>query len=333
MKIFNTRSDAIAASIASEETSVQTFGYDSLFDRGGSTYARVNSAPSHPGCFQSADCSYWEMIDDFPTIEAFGGFTGLGNDCTPALNDLNSYLVATGRRRIRVGYGNYYFNSKPNDFLEGIQIIGEGRSSSKFNRNYSPATSAEGFLTWRATVGGNNCLGGRLKGVTLRAIAGTQGVMLRNVTEGPVSGHFTLEDSVITYGTRAAYTRAWFVKGTANTTPGGIGYRDVNVTQAYFFLPPGQIETVRFSGVTNIHGDFWSNGQLVITGSDQVPSTYAILHIEVGANVFISNADLIVTTGSLNNLIHSTGTSRCRHYGSTPAGGYANLGAASNALV
>lgn len=331
MMLFDTRRAAIAATIAPEEHALQTFGYDAIGDRGGGLYVRLGAPPPHPVYFTSADGGFWALTQPEPTIECFGGFASPTKDVTPALNDFQKYAAATGRFRVHLT-GVYYAKSRPAEFNIGLKLIGKGRSHTALLRDYAPASPLEGFLYWHSLVGRPGVLGGGVYGMSINATQGATGVMVKAVTDGPIAGHFTMQDIAISYNGAGGWTRGVYLDGVANTAPGGPGWRDITFNDIYVFKPPGA-ESIRFNGCVNFWGDCWVAGPFIITGSPDVHSIYGNVVIASNDQLFLSNADLVTTVGHVNNLTYSTGTTRCRHYGSVPINGYGNAGAASNGLI
>jgi hypothetical protein len=68
---YDTRTDAVAATIPASQDWVRTAGYAAVGDGGGALYKRVVSEPAHAGKFQSADGAWWELAVDVVTPEMF----------------------------------------------------------------------------------------------------------------------------------------------------------------------------------------------------------------------------------------------------------------------
>lgn len=69
---FQTRTDAIAATISPTLGSITTAGYTAPGDKGGALYKRSVAAPTHQGYFQSADGAYWVLAEEVCTPQMFG---------------------------------------------------------------------------------------------------------------------------------------------------------------------------------------------------------------------------------------------------------------------
>ncbi|RWO08239.1 hypothetical protein [Mesorhizobium sp.] len=71
--VFDSQSDAQAATIPGVLDFVRTAGYASAGGGGEALYKKVGSEPSHAGKFQSADGAWWEIAEAIPTLAQFGG--------------------------------------------------------------------------------------------------------------------------------------------------------------------------------------------------------------------------------------------------------------------
>ncbi|WP_370194163.1 MULTISPECIES: hypothetical protein [Aurantimonas] len=67
---FNTRSDAIAATIAPSIDTIETFGFTSIGDGGARNYKRAASEPVSSDKLQSDDGAWWEVFDDGHYLKA-----------------------------------------------------------------------------------------------------------------------------------------------------------------------------------------------------------------------------------------------------------------------
>jgi hypothetical protein len=75
MDIFDTMTDAEAATVAAGQNTVLTGGYAIAGDGGGALYRRVAAEPAHNGKFQSADGAWWELSEKPADIRMFGAST------------------------------------------------------------------------------------------------------------------------------------------------------------------------------------------------------------------------------------------------------------------
>jgi|GEM_PF-5152435 len=73
---YATLAEAISAHIPSNRRLVRVGGYAAPGDGGGALYRRVLSEPAHAGKIQSADGSWWEIVEDPLRPEMFGAFAG-----------------------------------------------------------------------------------------------------------------------------------------------------------------------------------------------------------------------------------------------------------------
>jgi hypothetical protein len=134
-ELFETRTDAIAATISATVDVISTGGYSTAGDGGQGLYKRLGSAPSNPtnrAYFQSADGTYWQLVPQGGEvyIEQFGGKadctnygvagaadTGVlgGTDNLQPLTDAIAFVSWTAGAQayfsytIKFGAGNYRF--------------------------------------------------------------------------------------------------------------------------------------------------------------------------------------------------------------------------------
>ncbi len=109
-----TRAQAIASTFAAPPNAIKTIGYDTPGDLGGGLHVRVETEPTHPGYFTTADGSFYELVaeNNEINIAQFGAkplpFYNVEDpsvDCYPAFLACDKYLFNDGtgtRRGIRV---------------------------------------------------------------------------------------------------------------------------------------------------------------------------------------------------------------------------------------
>lgn len=333
---FATRTDAIAANLSGVPFGGMIFteGYAAADDRGGAAYVKVASTPAHSGFFTASDGSVFELRAFQPTIEMFGGGTGVV-DNVAAYNAALAYCAARGLRHLRMeAVGTYRFASKPNIIQSPLIISGAGKSFTYLRRDYSGAGNDDGFIEFRHPSAGGQILGSAVKGIHLFPANGTtNGTMLKVSTQGPISGFFTTEDFCVSQGgTTGTYWRAYLVDGSANTTPGGQGFRDVEARGTFLFSTSENAETLRVLNGVNCTFDLWTNGNVTIFGgavATEMSTRINIYGIILG-QLFIGNASRITSWAQANTVIHSTNSNNSEHWGNISVGGYSNTGAASN---
>jgi hypothetical protein len=128
MSDFDTRADAIAATIPGTVNVLRIAGYAAPGDLGGALYKRVASQPAHNGKIQSADGTWWEIAERVFTVHMFGG---AGDDTADNSAALASALGAGGNYpRVYFPAGSYKFSSTvsftmPNT-VSTISLFGDG---------------------------------------------------------------------------------------------------------------------------------------------------------------------------------------------------------------
>jgi hypothetical protein len=326
---ISTRAIASTMKFPAVVVRIRTEGYALPDDGGGGYHNRAPAAPSHGGFFPDADGAIWVLDEEAVTLEQFGGGKFAPSN-TDALNLVIGYCAATDCRTIRARVGFYTFATKPADITCKVKIVGPGSSSCNWVRAYSEAGGNDvGFITLRQTTGGAPTHGSGLAGIMLSAADSTTGgTMLHIVTDGQINGYTTLDDLVITYSGSGAYQRCIYVDGVLNATAGGQGYRDLRITRSYFFTRSQSDEAARFRNAVNLEAQFWTNGKTVVWGGGTATtnSTNARLTLISLSELFIGNSARVTTYGDVNSLIHSTGSTQCRHWGLVGAGGYSNSG-------
>lgn len=156
--LFATVADVEAATIDAAVDSIQTAGYTTAGDDGGSIatnaiYARVGSEPSHEGKIQSADGAWWELTGDLVNIKQFGAVpTTVDKDTdpdqTPAINACIAYCNSKGCN-FDIPAGSYGLDSVLTTltaFLRIRGVQGSGGQSALYKR-YTEASSSKGIIS------------------------------------------------------------------------------------------------------------------------------------------------------------------------------------------
>lgn len=91
----DSRSCIEAECIPPEITCIVSYGYATVGDGGSALYVRSLDEPTHAGKVQSLDTAWWELREDRPHVQQFGGIDdGLTTDDTDAFERLASYSNA-----------------------------------------------------------------------------------------------------------------------------------------------------------------------------------------------------------------------------------------------
>lgn len=136
-RLQDTRTTAIAESFPGNVQFVETSGYSSVGDGGGSLYKRVSSEPSHAGKFQSADGAWWELSGPHYTVEMFGA--KVGEDSTIALQSVCDFITKKAVT-VYLGVGTYNVtDTLLIDFTSSVmgkgRLVGVGLSQSEIYTN------------------------------------------------------------------------------------------------------------------------------------------------------------------------------------------------------
>lgn len=239
---------------------------------------------------------------DSITLEEFGGGASVASN-TAALNNCVAWATARAIKKIKLRAGNYTFNTKPNNFTDGVVIEGVSSSQTNLIRNYTASSPSEGFLTWYQ--GASN--GGGCKYLGVIAADGTSnGTMLMFLTGGQVSGYHHLYDVVISHFGTGDYYTCFEVNGIDNTTGGSQGMRDFRATNCFFFLGnSGSNYTFRLLNATNhtIKG-CWTNGPGWVTGGGTAltNTTVGIIDMISISSILVENCTRVKLYGEFNTI-------------------------------
>jgi len=180
---YDTRAAVAAANVPVSFSYVRTAGYSAAGDTGGGLYARVGSAPAHPGKVQSADGAWWELrVESHVLAEQLGAKgDGATNDLT-ALNDAVLYCAAT-LATLRLGPNEYRINNTL-EITSSIRIEGASMMMSRITSN------ALGNDAIRIHANGGAITGPEITNLsinyTAKASAGSYAIRLKSTSSGLV---------------------------------------------------------------------------------------------------------------------------------------------------
>jgi hypothetical protein len=243
---------------------------------------------------------------DSVIIEWFGGSPSQG-DNKPFLDAAVNWCSPNGIKKIRFRAGNYYFTSKPTNFLDGIVLEGVSSSQTNLIRNYSAGSTSEGFLTWYRS--GSN--GGGIRHCGVYANTGTTGgTMLVFLTGGQVAGYHFAEDIVVSSFGGGTYYVAIEANGVDNQTPGSQGIRDFRLINSFIFVGTGGTYAIRMINATNhfITG-VWTNGTIWVSGGGTAltNSTVGYLSCNSISELLLENCRRVKVYGEYHTLVlHSS---------------------------
>jgi hypothetical protein len=125
--IYQTKAALEAATVSGTLDSVVTLGYSAAGDRGGITYKRVGSEPSHTAKAQSDDGAWWEAAS-IENILQFGADPTGTNDVSTAFKNALLATVAVGGGKVIVPRGTYKVSAsiQPGTIAGDIIIEFEG---------------------------------------------------------------------------------------------------------------------------------------------------------------------------------------------------------------
>ena len=256
------------------------------------------------------------------SIEDFGGKE---NDATydnsAALNAAAAYQLAKGYNRILIpGDGStWYFNTKPAPFTNGILIEGESPRSFLV-RNYTAGSSPEAFLQWTGSAGGGGdaVKGGGMRQIGILAASGTtlgSAIDIAGTTTVYRPGYMAFEDVVIT-GV-GSFDYGIHIDGTAITTSGSQGQRDINLRSVEIFncavchLYAANVVHLYGVGVGIFQGGLGGTPLVHITGGGTATTNtndVYVLGLECEGNITIDNCLNVHLQGRASGTFTSTST-------------------------
>lgn len=165
--LYGTVADVAAATIDSSIDHIQTAGYTTAGDGGGSiatnaTYERVGSEPSHAGKIQSADGAWWELTGQRVNVMQFGAIPVTSDldtdpDAASAINLCMAYCNAKGNVNMTIPPGQWPLDSAITSPTFIIEINGEqgGGQPTVLYKRYTEADTHKGVISlgaWGATI-------------------------------------------------------------------------------------------------------------------------------------------------------------------------------------
>ncbi|APG11407.1 hypothetical protein BKD09_24030 [Bradyrhizobium japonicum] len=165
-QVYDTRTAVQAATIPGSVNQIQTTGYATIGDGGGSiatdaVYKRVGSLPGHSGYIQSADGAYWELTGPWVSVRQFGAVAAVANidtdpDCAAAINLCMAYCNLK-QTNMLIPSGQWPLDSaitSPTFIIHISGSQGDGQPTVLYKR-YVEASSNLGIISlgaWGATV-------------------------------------------------------------------------------------------------------------------------------------------------------------------------------------
>jgi hypothetical protein len=155
---YDTRADAIAATISVQVDIIRTGGYATAGDGGHGLYKRLGAEPSgssNTAYFESADGTWWQLVPQGNEVHIaqFGGFAdfdgstpGTATDLYAPINYAMDFIAYTESAvenwpyRIRLGYGKYY-SSTMWEIHTHAHIVGENLEENDCTEVYWPSTT------------------------------------------------------------------------------------------------------------------------------------------------------------------------------------------------
>jgi hypothetical protein len=250
-------------------------------------------------------------------IASFLDFGAVADGATSNTAALNAVIAAAAlsptTMKVFVPRGVYYFNTQPNNITAPIMLVGEGRNTTYFVRNYSGASNDVGLLNFRATgqssavedlliCSGNSTTGGCLISV-VQPSSGDGGDWCR-------FNNLRLTSSVAVGGAGNSHAFALYFDGSARTSP--LGLRSTWVQDCIIF--GGTSGAAYIKSVVNFN---WMNtptysgggtsGMVVLTGTSAVNSYNVTIQ---GPAIYSMDLDycqhVVIDTAEMNGWVTNT---------------------------
>lgn len=242
--LFATVADVEAATIPSSVDAIQTAGYTTEGDGGGSIdtnaiYARVGSEPSHEGKIQSADGAWWELTGRRVSVMQFGAVPSSSDldtdpDAASAISDCIAYANLTNAG-VTIPGGLWPLDSaltSPTFFIEINGSQGGGLATTLYKR-YVEADTNKGIISLGA-------YGASIADIAFAAgdsASGGSAISAILPNNAPNIGILRLKNIYVSGGD--GFNSDLYINGQANT--GGVGgtggksYRSVFLENCHFF--------------------------------------------------------------------------------------------------
>lgn len=261
--------------------------FDSTASAGGSTPDASGVTYTHSGTGAVTRTVYTKFEDQLVSIKDFGGAGDDSTDNTPALNLAATYCATNNVAGIWFPKGSYKFLSKPNDFLSGLNLVGDSQATTYFKRHYTPGSATEGFLTWNPN--GSYSAAGGIQNIGLLASNNANGGALIKLIATASTRPGFMRFAGVKAGSNVAETVNYnvYIDGSAFTTLGSNGIRDINFQDCWFFQ--ATTHTVYINNGVHVY----FNNCLVNTGSGSIADFF----ITGGGGVGTTNSALVFMTG------------------------------------
>lgn len=130
--VYNTRTDAIAATVPASVDIVITGGYAVSGDMGGGMYRRSASEPGHPGKLQDASGAWWELVPGSRgvNVRQLGAVGNAATDDTASFHAARDVALATSRKLV-IPRGQYVVSNLDFTDIQGFIVEGDGVNTSR----------------------------------------------------------------------------------------------------------------------------------------------------------------------------------------------------------
>ena len=250
-------------------------------------------------------------LADHIHIKDYGGVVdsaAAGAANVTALNNAAADAVTLGVREIWFDEGLYYFASAPSAFTSGITLVGRGKRTTYLVKNYTESTATDAFLEWNgASVSAD---GGGLRNAIVYASGTNPGgaaIKLSGSSDSARAGHMSFVGVEVSSASGSEWNYCLYSDGSAITTAGSQGIRDVTFTDLTLFN--ADTKTMHVLNAVNWHfggtACFQGSGatpDITVDGggaSDSNSQGVYFAGLNCGGNITLQNCNKVILTGAL----------------------------------
>lgn len=314
--IFSLPSTHATVPVPRDAPAVRTDGFAAAADGGGALYRRAGAAPAHRGWFRSSDGATWEMIEDAPSIRAFGAVGDGKTDDRAAIQAAIDFVAGRGGGSVTIPAGRFRLGTvtAPDGtgpialwMRSGVRLQGTDRARSvlafadaqrgpgTFGRIIASPTITDASLT-DFTLEANRAGQGAERDATNGAaiMLGTAGAHVERVVIENLVVRGANGQGIQVVGHPKAISRDVTIRGNRVEGSSFIGIQVSHFTD--LTIDDNDISNCRDNGI-DIYGDDFTNNSTVVTSTQARITRNRVRRCASGA--FLETVADIDVTGNL----------------------------------
>ncbi len=355
---FNTRADAVAATIPDDVKVVLLAGYDDVADAPTATYVRVQSEPNHMAKFQSVGGKWWRLDPQGTSVDIrwFGAKPNVGFDNRTAL--VNAIECVTfsflGEDRLNVRSVFIPFGvwevSGTSVMVRGVTILGTGPNTSNitFTDNNAIGFWFDGGVSLPLPAGTTDFWNYEISGGGIQSLAiwmkklgtGLYGVLLQG-DQYRQPDECVFEDLKITGG--GTWLLPIYINGSQRIPDipppktdarWPVGVRKTTMRNVFlgsataYGLSALSVQELVIEGL-GIYGG--TSQKMIINGTPIVPSNNVqLLGCNIQDSLFVELCNGLNVSSYCKTMTFSTGARGCGFYGTLAGGLYSSIPSMGN---